>query len=148
MQERFQNFTLFISKINRCIRKLKQMEMSSFELKTSHVFCLYYLYVLGPLTSKELCEVCEEDKAMISRSVEHLEKNGYVETDKKENRKYKRPIRLTENGRRIGKHLTERVDGILAVSSKGLSDEERETLYRALRIVSDNLQSLCDEYGI
>ena len=74
MQERFKNFTVLIAKINRCIRKIKTEEMAEFDLKSTHVSCLYYLYTMETLTSKELCDVCEEDKASISRSIWMLKK--------------------------------------------------------------------------
>ena len=78
MEERFQTFTVLISNINRAIYKIKAEEMSEFDLKSSHVSCLYYLYQKTSLTAKELCDICEEDKANISRSMEYLEKNGYL----------------------------------------------------------------------
>lgn len=146
MQERFQNFTFFISKINKCIRKIKQEEMANFDLKISHVFCIYYLYVCGALTSKELSDICEEDKASVSRAVEYLEKNGYVILEENQHRKYRRPIKLTDRGEQIGKYLTERIDRIIAVSSEGLSEEERAVLYKALGVICDNLQKVCQEY--
>ena len=68
MQERFQTFTVLITKLNRCIRKIKTEEMAEFDLKSPHVSCLYYLYKADSLTAKELCDICEEDKANISRS--------------------------------------------------------------------------------
>ena len=146
MQERFKNFTLLITKISRCIRKIKTEEMAEFNLKSTHVSCLYYLYTFRSLTSKELCEVCDEDKAAISRSLVFLEKNGYLEALEKDNKKYKRPIELTEKGRIAGKHIVERIDNILAISSEGVSEEERAILYRSLTKISENLQKVCDEY--
>lgn len=146
MQERFKTFTLLITKINRCIRKIKTEEMAEFELKSTHVSCLYYLYTMQSLTAKELCDVCEEDKAAVSRSLEYLEKNGYLEVIEKQHKKYKRPLELTEKGREIGKLLSERIDNILDVASEGVSNEEREILYRSLAKIGENLQNICDEY--
>lgn len=146
MQERYKNFTLLIAKINRCIRKIKTEEMSEFNLKSAHVSCLYYLYTMGSLTSKELCDICEEDKAAISRAVDHLENEGYLKSRTKVNKRYKCPIELTEKGHEVGRYLAERVSGIIAVSSAGISDEEREVLYRALSIISEKLQQVYEGY--
>ena len=44
MKERFETFTLLLSKINRSIRKIKTEEMEEFNLKCPHVYCLYYLH--------------------------------------------------------------------------------------------------------
>lgn len=146
MQERYKNFTLLIAKINRCIRKIKTEEMSEFNLKSAHVSCLYYLYTMGSLTSKELCDICEEDKAAISRAVDHLENEGYLKSRTNVNKRYKCPIELTEKGHEVGRYLAERVSGIIAVSSAGISDEEREVLYRALSIISEKLQQVYEGY--
>ena len=146
MQERFKAFTLLIAKVNRCIRKIKTEEMAELDLKSTHVSCLYYLYTMQSLTAKELGEVCEEDKAAISRSLEYLEKNGFLETIEKDHKKYKRPLELTEKGRVIGKQLSERIDNILYKASEGVSEEDRVIFYRSLAKISENLQNICDMY--
>lgn len=146
MQERFKTFTLLINKISRSIRKIKAGEMAELELKSTHVSCIYYLYTMQSLTAKELCEVCEEDKAAVSRSIEYLEKGGYIETVDKDNKKYKRPLELTEKGAIIGKQLSERIDSILEQASAGISEEERAIMYRALAVISENLQKISSEY--
>ena len=78
MKERFETFTVLIAKINRNIRKIKNQEMAEYDLRSPHISCLYYLYSTNGLTATELCERCEEDKATISRSLDYLEKNGYI----------------------------------------------------------------------
>ena len=76
MQERFETFTVLINRISRDIRKIKNQEMAAYHLRSIHASCLYYIYSLGSVTSAELCEHCEEDKATISRAVDYLETNG------------------------------------------------------------------------
>ena len=78
MQERFETFTVLINRISRDIRKIKNQEMAAYHLRSAHVSCLYYVYSLGSVTSAELCEHCEEDKATISRAVDYLETNGFL----------------------------------------------------------------------
>ena len=73
MQERFETFTVLINRISRDIRKIKNQEMAAYHLRSIHASCLYYIYSLGSVTSAELCEHCEEDKATISRAVDYLE---------------------------------------------------------------------------
>ena len=78
MQQRFETFTVLISGINRNIRRIKTEEMEEFDLKSHHVSCIYYLYMQDGLTARELCDLCEEDKANISRALDFLEKQGYT----------------------------------------------------------------------
>ena len=61
MHERFETITVLIMKLNRNIHKIKMREMADFNLKTSHVSCLYYIYTAESLTAKELSCVCDEN---------------------------------------------------------------------------------------
>ena len=89
MKERFENFTVLISGINRSIKKIKTEEMQEFNLKSQHVSCIYYIHKNGALTPKELCDICQEDKAMVSRSLEVLGEKCFL-TGEKTNKKYRK----------------------------------------------------------
>ena len=78
MEERFEAFMVLISRISRSIRRIKSEEMAEFQLKGPHVSCLYYLSLADGLTAAALCERCDEDKAAVSRSLDYLEKGGYI----------------------------------------------------------------------
>ena len=147
LQERFKTFTVLMAKINRNIRKIKTEEMAEFNLKSPHVSCLYYLYKAETLTAKELCDICEEDKANISRSIIYLETNGYLACACKSQKRYKSPLILTEKGRDVAKKITEKIDHKLLSAGDGLDEESREIMYRSLSIVAENLQKICDGYG-
>ena len=124
MQERFETFTVLINRISRNIRKIKNQEMADYDLRSAHVSCLYYLYSSEGLTSTDLCERCEEDKASISRALDYLEKNGYLSREASAKR-YKSPLLLTEKGREMGRKIAEKIDSVLEAISGGLTDEER-----------------------
>lgn len=144
--DRFQNFTVLIGKINRSIKRIKTEEMKDFELKSPHVSSLYYLYKQSHLTSKELKDLCEEDKASISRSIEFLENNGYIVCkDVKNKKRYNSSLELTEKGILVGKRISEKIDNILEEASEGLSDNDRVILYRSLEKISDNLLKISDK---
>lgn len=146
MENRFETFTLLISRINRSIQKIKTEEMAEFNLKSSHVSCLYYLYKEKSMTARDLCEICGEDKANISRSIKYLEANGYLVCESETQKRYLSPIKLTEKGAEVGKILSVRVDGILDSASHGVSDEDRSTMYRCLSVIDENLSKICNEY--
>ena len=146
MNERFETFTVLMTKISRNIRKIKAGVMSEFDLKSAHVSCVYYLYKSGAMTATELCEACEEDKAAVSRSIDYLEKNGYIICDSETAKRYKTPLRLTEKGNAIGKRLTDRVDSVLDEVGKTMGDEMRKTMYEGLNIVCNDLQNISERY--
>lgn len=143
--DRFNKFTTQVNRIVRNIHRIKCEETGKLGLKGTHVSCLYYLYKAEtPLTARELCMACGEDKAAISRAVDYLGNQGYVSCESSTRKKYKSLISLTVKGQEAGKFLSDRVDSILIEASNGLSDEDRETFYKSLDLISDNLQKICD----
>ncbi len=144
--DRFKTFTVLVDKLKRSIRRIKTEEMSEYELKSPHVSCLYYLYSSEPMTSKQLAEICEEDKASVSRSIEYLEEQGYIVCETKNQKRYKAPLVLTEKGVEIAKIISEKINRILFEASAGLCEEDRTVMYRSLAVISENLQRICDDY--
>lgn len=140
MQEGFKTFTVLISKINRNIRRIKTEVMAHFDLKCPHVSSFYYLYTDGPLTAKELCDLCQEDKGALSRSIEYLESEGFIQ-NLGSKKKYRSPLSLTEKGKEVGKHLVEKVDEMYKIASEGISEQDRAILYEGLAKVSQNLEN-------
>ena len=143
MKERFETFTVLIAKIGRCIRKIKNQRMAEHALRSPQISCLYYLYLREGLTATDLCERCEEDKATISRSLDYLEENGYVIRDTRSTKNYKAPLTLTEKGRKVGREIAEKIDGVLAEVGSGLTEEERLIFYRSLSVIAEDLERIC-----
>lgn len=142
MDARFETFTTLITRISRNIRKIKNQEMADYELRSSHVSCLYYLYTCGELTATDLCERCEDDKATTSRALDFLEQNDYVICRGERAKRYKSPLALTEKGVQAGKIIAAKIDGVLHTLNERFSEEERATFYRCLSIISDSLDTV------
>ncbi len=147
MEERYQLFTTLITKCARAIKKIKSSEMSEFNLKGLHVSCLYYVYAnKKSLTATELCEICDEDKANISRAIDMLEEDGFVVCNSKTQKKYNCPISLTEKGAIVAKSVASKIDNIVMLASRGLLEEDRKTFYSSLTLISSNLEKICENY--
>ena len=142
MENRFETFTVLVSRISRNIRKLKNQEMSEYNLRSAHVSCLYYLYTGKGLTATDLCECCEEDKATISRALEYLESEDYLFCESKSAKRYKSPLLLTEKGEQIAGLITDKINWVLEEVSIGLTEEQRLAFYRSLTIISDSLDTM------
>ncbi len=147
MEKRFQMFTVLIAKAARCIRRIKTEEMAEFQLKSPHVSCLYYLYKTPALTAKELCDICDEDKANISRSVKYLEEQGYLYSHSKGQKRYQTPLELTLRGKEIAAQIAEKIDRVLQQVGEVLSEGDRAVFYRSLTLITDHLQGICDSYA-
>ena len=142
MEERFETFTVLITRISRSIKRIKADEMADFELKGPHVSCLYYLSQRDGMTAAELCERCDEDKAAISRSLDDLEKNGYITCASGAGKRYKSPLRLTEKGKTVGCAISEKIIRIVDAASEGLSEEDLTHFRRCVAIFDRNIEQI------
>ena len=113
--------------------------MKDFNLKSHHVSCLYYLYKEKSLTPTELIELCDEDKAAISRSLEYLEKNGYLVRPEK--KQYNCKVTLTKKGKEVGQCITCKIDKILNSVDELILEENRNIFYETLKQIERSLRN-------
>lgn len=147
--ERFEAFTTSVTKAYKCIQKIKLAETERMGLKANHVM---YLYHLGKktegLTAKELCKLCIEDKAAVSRTIVDLTNKGFVKPSEMDSgRKYRTKIVLTPEGYERNKQLNEAIAMAVSKASSSLNEDEREIFYRVFFDITDNLETICDSYG-
>ncbi|MBO7219177.1 MAG: hypothetical protein J6V40_04290 [Clostridia bacterium] len=146
MEERFRNFTVLITKLYRAIRKIKNEETEEYGLSSPHVSCLYYLFKEHSLTLTELVDICLEDKAILSKAISYLESKQLIVCDTNQKKRYNSYFTLTDKGMAVAKSIAAKIDSILDYVSDGVSDADREILYRSLSIISDKLDKLCEKY--
>jgi DNA-binding MarR family transcriptional regulator len=141
-----QRFDAFVSGITACykyIQRIKSMEMTEFGLKGTHVMCLYYLR-RNPagLTAAQLCGLCAEDKAAISRTVSELRSRGYITTLSE--KAYRAMLTLTAAGQELARKFDHLIEGWVATGGDGLTDEERVDFYKSLSAIAENLRTRID----
>lgn len=147
MEQRYKAFSGLILNISRCIQKIKNTEMAAFGLKGKQVQCLFSLFNLADGASlKELCEICDEDKGALSRTIKELSDKDLVYVEEKSTQKYRNPIKLTEKGKKVSKCVSDKISDMLMLGSDGVTDEERENLYSTLDRISKNLTKICENY--
>ena len=138
MIDRFQAFVSGITICYKYIQKIKTMEMTEFDLKGTHVMCIFYIrHSREELTAAQLCQLCAEDKAAISRTLVTLQEKGYVETGEK---KYRAQIKLTEKGEKLASQIDGIIEQWVGFGGDGLTEEERNSFYHALDLISSNLR--------
>ena len=137
MLQRFDAFVTGITVCYKYIQKIKSAEMTELGLKGSHAMCLFFLHHNPQgLTAAQLCQLCAEDKAAISRTLVSLQEKGYIRTGEK---KYRFPLRLTEAGTQVAQQLDDQIRQWVSFGGDGLTDEERAVFYKALSHISENL---------
>lgn len=138
MIKRFESFVTGITVCYKYIQRIKSAEMTEFGLKGTHVMCLFFLHHNPEgLTAAQLCQLCAEDKAAVSRTVSELQKEGYIASGEK---KYRALLRLTEKGEETAKRVDSLIEQWVGFGGAGLSDEDRAAFYRALELISNNLR--------
>ena len=141
-----QRFDAFVSGITACykyIQRIKSMEMTEFGLKGTHVMCLYYLRQNpAGLTAAQLCGLCAEDKAAISRTVSELRSRGYITTLSE--KAYRAMLTLTAAGQELARKFDQLIEGWVTAGGDGLTDEERVDFYKSLSAIAENLRTRID----
>lgn len=147
MRNRFGEFVGIISNLYKDIQKIKKNKMKAFGLSGNHVMTLYYLsqYPEG-LTAAELCHVISVDKAAISRVLAELVEKGYIYyPELGEGKKYRTTVMLTKMGEEVTKEFDKIINEVVEEAGGELTDDERETMYRSLKLISKNLDKMANE---
>lgn len=144
MIQRFEAFLTGITVCYKYIQRIKNAEMTELGLKGTHVACIFYLHHHPDgLTSAQLCSLCCEDKATISRIVADLRSRGYIRQASGKN--YRSALLLTEAGTAIAQQMDPLIESWVSVGGEGLTPEQRETFYHSLTVISENLRSKLDQ---
>ena len=146
MLDRFEKFSLAIAEINRCWHKIAAEELSKYDLKSSHVTYLLTLarYPEG-LTAPKLAELCDRDKADVSRMLSILEIKGLVTKDGISANRYRGRLRLTPEGQAVARELSRRAELAVEQAGAGLTEENRAIFYSSLETITKNLRRICQE---
>lgn len=143
MLQRFESFVSGITVCYKYIQRIKSLEMTEFGLKGAHAMCLFFLYRhTDGLTAAELCQLCNEDKAAISRTLATLRERGYIQS---EGKAYRAKWRLTEDGLEVTKRVCALVEQWVGFGGEGLSEEDRAAFYMALEHISENLRERSEQ---
>lgn len=142
--ERFEAFLTGITVCYKYIQKIKNAEMTELGLKGTHVACMFYLnHNPEGLTAAQLCTLCAEDKATISRTVADLKSRGYIEAG--EGKNYRMPLRLTEAGLVIANQMDPVIKSWVSVGGEGMTYEQRKVFYESLDLISTNLRAKMEQ---
>lgn len=144
MTSKYEIFSTFVAGMHRDIQKIQRQEMGKFGLKGPHAQCLLAME-RNPqgITATRLSQICEKDKAAISRTVTELEERGMVERNPGGAGRYRAMLLLTEKGRAAAGSVKEKVRQAVEQAGSGLEDGQREVFYRVLALIAGNLHAIC-----
>ncbi len=147
MKSRFEQFSYVVSGIYRYIHRIEKSVMV--EQGYKGVFAIYLAtlsrYPEG-LSCARLCEVCDKDKAAVSRIVAEMTEKGLVEKVQQGDKIYRAKVVLTEKGKRVAKTVNEKSrDAAIAVAGDVIGENERERFYEILDSINANLQTVAEK---
>ncbi len=146
MESRYELISASISSMYHDIQKIERIEMARYGLKGPHAQCLLAMkkHPQG-ITAARLCEVCEKDKAAISRILAELEDSGMILRENRNGSRYRASLTLTEQGMAAADAVVEKARLAVELAGTGFDETEREVFYRVLSIIAGNLHKLCRE---
>ena len=146
MENRYELLSGAISSMYHDIQKIERVEMVKYGLKGPHAQCLLAMkkHPEG-ITAARLCEVCDKDKAAISRILAELEASGMVIRENRNGSKYRASLVLTPQGQTAAEAVVEKARLAVEKAGIGFGEEEREVFYRVLSIIAGNLHKLYRE---
>ena len=144
MFNRFEQFCTAISMIHHSIQRIQRMEMTKYGLKGPHAQCLLVISQHPDgITAAKLCELCEKDKAAISRTVAELEEADMLLRRDRDGKRYRSRLYLTEKGAEIAENVGSLVHMAVSQASEGYGEKDREIFIHVLNLIAGNLQTIC-----
>ena len=142
MIKRFEEFTSAISAIYRDVQKIERDEMERYGLKGAYTqYLLAIAHRPDGITAAQLCEVCDKNKAAVSRILTEMETAGLIIRSANP---YKALLTLTHKGLEAVEYVKERCSLATLLAGEGLTDQDRSVFYATLRLIASNLQKLSD----
>lgn len=143
---RFEQFSYVISGINRHIQKIERDEMIKYGYKGAFAQYLVALrrYPEG-ITSAKLCEICDKDKAAISRVLTEMQEKGLILRETQSDHRYNALIKLTAEGLKAAAYVDERAQAAIEAVGNEMTDENRVAFYATLDFIAAKLQTISKE---
>ena len=143
---RFEHFSYVISGINRHIQKIERDEMIKYGYKGAFAQYLVALrrYPEG-ITSAKLCEICDKDKAAISRVLTEMQEKGLILRETQSDHRYNALIKLTAEGLKAAAYVDERAQAAIEAVGNEMTDENRAAFYATLDFIAAKLQTISKE---
>lgn len=141
MISRYEQFSALISGIQRGIQRIERDEMEKLGYKGAYAQYLAAMrrYKDG-LTAAQLCEICDRDKAAVSRILVEMEQKGLVQREG--GAAYRASLQLTDKGRSVAELVCRKGQNAVEAGGVGLTEEDRRIYFAALEKIAGNLEAI------
>lgn len=145
MLSRFEKFVFNITEVDLYYHRIASYEMKKYGLKGTYALYFTQLYHHPEgLTAIQLGMLCGKDKADVSRDLNVLEKNGFIEKHYPDQKikGYRALVTLTETGMKITNEIVQKASKAVEIVGRTLKDEDRDVFYRVFDEITANLETL------
>ena len=97
------------------------------------------------ITAAQLCEVCDLDKAAVSRAVAEMTQRDLLERVCANETGYRARLKLTDKGQEAANYVNRLALTAVEAAGKALTDESRAVMYTALESIAAELSVICKE---
>lgn len=150
--DRFYKFCLMIDGIHKNINRLKVDIAPDLGVKSVHIFWVYELLLHSEgLTATELASKTMISRSLISREIEDLQREGYIDMSKTAHGKrknYNSRIFLTEKGKTLARNISEYGNKLQLIADENITQEELISFYVTLEKLSGNLCKISKELDL
>lgn len=143
MINRFEHFTMDIFSITRSWNRLANEEMKKYGLRGA--YGLYLVMIAGSeghITAAKLADLCQRDKADVSRAVAAFQKKGILEPYGES--KYRASLILTKEGKELASQISRRASEVIGQAGQDISQEMRENMYHCLDSIALRMREICE----
>ena len=143
MINRFEHFTMDIFSITRSWNRLANEEMKKYGLRGA--YGLYLVMIAGSegqITAAKLADLCQRDKADVSRAVAACQKKGILEPYGES--KYRASLILTKEGKELASQSSRRASEVIGQAGQDISQEMRENMYQCLDSIALRMREICE----
>ena len=138
-------YTTVLSRVLKKIHLAKSQLMAQYDLKNTTATCLCELWNAPEgLIASELSQLCEMDKAQVSRCIAELVEKGFVYRDSREGQCYRQRHFLTESGKQIANKIVKETEEAKNRMLQGLTAEQVESFCRVIDVIEANVEDFLE----
>lgn len=140
---RYQQFSYIVSVINRQIQKIERDEMEKYGYKGA--FAQYLMAMRrnpDGVTSAQLSEMCDKDKAAVSRVITEMIEKGLVVRKSANEKLYRAKLSLTQKGTEIADYIANQGAAAVVAVNNAFSQEELKAFYSNLDYIAERLHTI------
>lgn len=139
----YELFPAAVFRLYRDVIRIEQRDMEKHGLRGSMAQYLAMLWQFPEgITAARLSEICDKDKAGVSRTVAQMEQLGLLTRQGGSASGYRARLVLTDKGKELAGEIRRRGREALAAAGEGMEGEQWESLCRTLWKIADRLQVL------